>query len=242
MKLIRYPFVTVAMIALSLALPGTTSEQELSGRGSISGVVKYEGEVPAPQKLEVNKDLEICGQHDIFSERLIVSATGRLKNVFVQVLGAKGEVEIPETRVSVAQQGCRFVPHVQVIPAGTRMNVLNKDGIAHNIHTLSVENPSFNRLQPGIRKRMVTRKNDLAIPEIIPLKCDLHGWMNAWIIVVDHPYHALSDDEGGFKISSIPAGTYTAEFWHETLGKQTQEVTVEAGANTEVKVVFKSGK
>jgi hypothetical protein len=122
------------------------------------------------------------------------------------------------------------------------MNVLNKDGIAHNIHTLSVENPSFNRLQPGVRKRMVTRKKDLAIPEIIPLKCDLHSWMNAWIIVVDHPYHALSDDEGGFKISSIPAGTYTAEFWHETLGKQTQEVTVEAGANTEVKVVFKSGK
>ena len=242
MKLMRYSFVAVTMIASSLALLGTTRGQEVSGRGSISGVVRFEGEAPAPQKLEVNKDLEVCGQHDIFSEELVVSATGGLKNVFVQVLGTKGEVEKPATRVTVAQEGCRFVPHVQVIPAGTRMNILNKDGIAHNIHTLSVENPSFNRLQPGVRKRMVTRKNDLAIPEFIPLKCDLHSWMSAWIIVVDHPHHALSDDGGGFEIASIPAGTYTAEFWHETLGKQNQEVTVAAGVDTEVKVVFKSEK
>ena len=239
---LRYPLVAVAMIALSLALPDASRGEELSGTGSISGGVKYEGEALPPQKLEVNKDLEICGQHAIHSEKLLVSKTGGLENVVVQVVGAKGEVEKPETRPSITQKGCQFAPHVQVIPAGTRMNIFNEDGIAHNVHTLSVENSSFNRLQPGVKKRMVTRKNDLAIPEIIPMKCDIHGWMKAWIIVVDHPYHAISDDQGSFKISGIPAGTYTVESWHETLGKQTQEVTVQAGTDTEVKVVFKPGK
>ncbi|MFQ5606214.1 MAG: carboxypeptidase regulatory-like domain-containing protein, partial [bacterium] len=100
----------------------------------------------------------------------------------------------------------------------------------------------FNQQQPGIKKRMVTKKNDFAIPEMIPVKCDIHGWMKAWIVVVDHPYHAVTDEAGAFKITGIPAGTYTVEFWHETLGKQTQEVTVKDGANTEVNAVLEPRK
>ena len=118
---------------------------------------------------------------------------------------------------------------------------MNDDGIAHNLHTLSVENPSFNRLQPGIKKRMITKKNDLVIPEIIRIKCDRHGWMKAWIIVADHPHHAISDQEGSFQISGIPPGTYTVQFWHETLGIASREVTVETGADTKVSVAFKAG-
>ena len=118
---------------------------------------------------------------------------------------------------------------------------MNDDGIAHNLHTLSEENPSFNRLQPGMKKRMITKKNDLLIPEIIPIKCDLHGWMKAWIIVADHPHHAISDQEGSFQISGIPPGAYTVQFWHETLGIVSREVTVETGADTKVSVAFKAG-
>ena len=87
---------------------------------------------------------------------------------------------------------------------------------------------------------MITKKADLTIPEIIPLKCDLHGWMNAFIIVADHPYHAISDQEGSFQISGIPVGTYTVQFWHETLGIQSQKVTVQTGADTKVNdIAFK---
>tara|TARA_B100000809_G_C15120642_1_gene524135 strand:- start:218 stop:970 length:753 start_codon:yes stop_codon:yes gene_type:complete len=240
MKVIRHPLSAVAMIALTAAMSGMVRGQASAAGGSISGTVKYDGEAPAAKKLEITKDLSVCAVHEKFAEGCIVSATGGLQNVFVQVLGAEGEFAIPKERPSLVQRGCQFIPHVQVLPAGSRVNIMNEDGIAHNLHTLSVENPSFNRLQPGVKKRMITKKNDLVIPEIIPLKCDLHGWMNAWIIVADHPYHAISDQEGSFQISAIPPGTYTVQFWHETLGTQSQEITVQAGADTELSdIAFK---
>ena len=238
--MIRHPLSTVAMIALAVTLSGM-ARQASAAEGSISGTVKYDGEAAAAKKLEITKDLSVCAVHEKFAEDFVVSATGGLQNVFVQVLGAEGEFPVQKERPSLVQRGCQFIPHVQVIPAGSRVNIMNEDGIAHNLHTLSVENPSFNRLQPGVKKRMITKKADLVIPEIIPLKCDLHGWMNAWIIVADHPYHAISDQEGSFQISGIPAGTYTVQFWHETLGIVSREVTVETGADTKVSVAFKAG-
>ncbi|MFQ5651078.1 MAG: carboxypeptidase regulatory-like domain-containing protein [bacterium] len=229
---------------MSWAFTGPTRATEPTDAGSISGTVTFQGKVPEPQKLKVDKDLEICGQHEKYSEELLVSETGGLENVVIQLVGAKGVVTIPKgkDRPSITQKECQFSPHVQVVPAGTRMSIFNEDGIAHNIHTLGVENPSFNQQQPGIKKRMVTKKNDFAVPEMIPIKCDIHQWMKAWIVVADHPFHAVSDDGGAFKISGVPAGTYTVEFWHETLGKQTQEVTVKPGADVEVQAVFKAKK
>ena len=240
MKVIRHPLSIVTMIALTVALSGL-ARQASAAEGSISGTVKYDGEAPAAKKLEITKDLSVCAVHEKFAEDFVVSATGGLQNVFVQVLGAEGEFPVQKERPSLVQRGCQFIPHVQVIPAGSRVNIMNEDGIAHNLHTLSVENQSFNRLQPGIKKRMITKKNDLLIPEIIPVKCDLHGWMKAWIIVADHPYHAISDQEGSFQISGIPPGTYTVQFWHETLGLVSQEVTVETGADTKVSAAYKAG-
>ena len=240
MKVIRHPLSTVAMIALAVTLSGM-ARQASAAEGSISGTVKYDGEAPAAKKLEITKDLSVCAVHEKFAEDFIVSATGGLQNVFAQVLGAEGEFPVQKKRPSLVQKGCLFIPHVQVIPAGSRVNIMNEDGIAHNLHTLSVENPSFNRLQPGIKKRMITKKNDLVIPEIVPVKCDLHGWMKAWIIVADHPHHAISDQKGSFQISGIPPGTYTVQFWHETLGIVSREVTVETGADTKVSVAFKAG-
>ena len=240
MKLIRHLLTAVTMIALTVALSGMARAQASGAGGSISGSIKYDGKAPEAKKLMVSKDVNVCAVHEKFSEDLVVSAAGGIQNVFVQVLGAKGEFSIPKERPSVVQKGCQFIPHIQVIPAGSRMNIMNEDGIAHNLHTLSVENPAFNRLQPGVKKRMITRKNDLLIPEIIPLKCDLHGWMKAWIVVSDHPYHAISDQEGSFQISGVPPGTYTVQFWHETLGLQSQEVTVGSGADTGVSVAFKA--
>ena len=241
MKLVRYPLTAVTIIALTAALSGVARGQASDAGGSISGSVSFDGKAPAIKKLAISKDLAVCDVHEKFSEECIVSPTGGLQNVFVQVLGAKGEVTIPKERPSLVQRGCQFMPHILVIPAGSRVNIMNEDGIAHNLHTLSEKNPSFNRLQPGIKKRMITKKNQLLIPEIIPVKCDLHGWMKAWIIVADHPYHAISDQEGSYQISGIPPGTYTVQFWHETLGLVSQEVTVETGADTKVSAAYKAG-
>ncbi|MFQ5628115.1 MAG: carboxypeptidase regulatory-like domain-containing protein [bacterium] len=243
-KLTRSLLTSVVAIALCLVLTGTTSQAAPSEGGSISGTITFKAKAPPPTTIKVDKDIEVCGTHEKYSEELIVSKTGGLMNVVVQVVGAKGEITIPKgkDRPSLTQKGCQFTPHVQVVPAGTRINVLNEDGIAHNIHSLSVDNPSFNQQQPGAKKRIVTKKNDFSVPEIIPMKCDIHGWMKAWIVVADHPYTAISNEKGAFKISGIPAGTYTVEFWHETLGKQSQEVAIKDGADTEINVAFEPGK
>ena len=240
-KLIRH---LLGIVVIYLIFTGTINGEDATNAGSISGTVTYKSKAQASQKLKVDKDVEVCAIHAKYSEEVVVSTQGGLMNVVVQVIGAKGEVIIQKgaNRPSLYQKECQFSPHVQVIPAGTRMNIYNEDGLAHNIHTLSVDNPSFNQQQPGLKKRMVTKKNDFTKPEKIPLKCDIHNWMKAWIVVVDHPYYAVTSDLGSFKISGIPAGTYDLEFWHETLGKQTQKVTVKAGADTAVNIVFEPEK
>jgi hypothetical protein len=66
-------------------------------------------------------------------------------------------------------------------------------------------------------------------PEIVKVSCDAHPWMTGWIVVTDHPYVAVTDERGAFRLAGVPPGSYTLSLWHETLGEQRQEVTVRAG-------------
>jgi plastocyanin len=131
----------------------------------------------------------------------------------------------PPKNAAIDQNGCRFVPRVQIVAAGSRVDIINNDGILHNIHTWSKDNPAFNKAQPKFKKVM-TEKFDK--PEKFRISCDVHSWMNGWLVVAAHPYYALSDNAGSFKIADVPAGTYTVEYWHEKLGPQTKQVTVPA--------------
>jgi hypothetical protein len=105
------------------------------------------------------------------------------------------------------------------------MDIINSDGILHNIHTYPKNNPAINKAQPKFKKVM-NEKFDK--PDVVQIKCDVHTWMTGWVVVAGHPYYALSDATGGFKIADVPAGTYTVEYWHEKLGKQTKSITVPA--------------
>jgi hypothetical protein len=131
----------------------------------------------------------------------------------------------PPRNPTIDQNGCKFVPRVQVVPTGQPVDILNNDGILHNIHTYPKANPPFNKAQPKFKKVM-TEKFDK--PDLIQIKCDVHTWMSGWVVVAGHPYYAVSDAAGAFKIADAPAGTYTVEYWHEKLGKQTKSVTVPA--------------
>ena len=142
-------------------------------------------------------------------------------------------------RAWINQNGCEFDPHIMVIPAGSRIEILNNDGIVHNVHAIGLNNPGFNRQQPGSKQRLITKKKDFEFAGKMPLKCDIHSWMSAWIIVAEHPYYALSSAKGEFKITDVPPGTYKLQFWQETLGEQIKEVTVKAGAETKMDIEFK---
>jgi hypothetical protein len=69
---------------------------------------------------------------------------------------------------------------------------------------------------------------------VIEVKCDVHGWMHGWLVAAPTPYVAVSDASGAFKLTDVPAGTYTLEIWHEKLGKSTQKVTVKAKEDAKV--------
>jgi hypothetical protein len=122
-------------------------------------------------------------------------------------------------------------------PAGSTVEILNPDGILHNIHSYSTKNTPFNMAQPKFKKTLTVKIDK---PEAVNVKCDVHGWMSGWLFVAENPYVGVTDDKGVVKLTDVPAGTYTLEVWHETLGKQTQKVTVKA--KEEAKVNFELAK
>ena len=138
-----------------------------------------------------------------------------------------------EKNPTLIQEKCWFGPHVLLVPEGSTVDLFNPDKVMHNIHTASKINPVINKAHPSFRKRL---RFKLRKAEVIKTKCDIHPWMNAWLVVTDHPYYALTAANGSFTLTDVPPETYTLQAWHETLGKHTQQASV--GANQETNVVF----
>jgi plastocyanin len=214
--------VVVVAVALLLAGPSPVSAQG----GTISGEVKVSGAAPAPKVVKVNKDNEVCGAEKKLVE-VAVGAGNGLADAVVAVPGAKGAK--PAKKAVLDQKGCEFRPQLLVMAPG-EVDILNSDGVLHNIHTFSTANPAINKAQPKFKKTM-TEKFDK--PEAIKVQCDAHSWMHGWIYVTDTPA-ATTDDKGSFKIENVPAGKHKVEVWHPVLGKQTKEVEVKAGQDAKV--------
>ncbi|HUO03661.1 MAG TPA: carboxypeptidase regulatory-like domain-containing protein [Candidatus Binataceae bacterium] len=215
----------MASIAAATALSMCASISPAMAAGTISGTVKLDGAAPAPKPVEVTKDKDVCGLKPHFSQDLVVSTGGGIKNAVIVLKDAKGDLKPAE--VEFDQKGCTYEPHVLAFPAGSTVDIVNSDGILHNIHTYSTENPSFNMAQPKFKKVI---KKQIDKPEVIKVTCDAHGWMHGWWYATDTPYFAVTDDAGNFTIKDVPPGSYTIEVWQETLGTQDQKVDVKDGA------------
>lgn len=216
--------VLLTVVAIMGVILGSVAVTQAQDAGSLSGRISFAGAPPPRKKVEVTKDKEVCGKSEIYDESLVVGPDKGLKNVVVTVVGAKGG-KFASQKVELDQKGCQYVPHVVVVPTTGQLDILNSDGILHNIHTHSTANPPINVAQPKFKK-VLTEK--FTKPEIIKAVCDAHGWMSGWIVVTDHPFVSVTDDKGNFTIKDIPPGKYTVEIWHETLGKQVKEVTIKA--------------
>ncbi len=204
--------------------------------GTVSGTVKFAGAAPAPKKLEVSKDKEVCGKGAEKVDKSLVVAGGNLVNAVVSITDIKTGKKIDAKKVTLDQKDCEYHPHVLAFPVGTPVEIVNPDGILHNIHSYSKVNTQFNIAQPKFKKTVEVKIDK---PEAINVKCDVHGWMNGWLVATDNPYVAVTDNSGGFKLTDVPAGTYTVEVWHETLGKTSQKVTVKAKEDAKVNFEFK---
>ncbi|MBI4611153.1 MAG: hypothetical protein HY726_19360 [Candidatus Rokubacteria bacterium] len=209
--------------------------------GDIVGTVKLAGGAPPAELLRPTANHAVCGRESRPSEALLVSPSGGVKNAVVFIGHERIEGWRSPAIFRMDQRHCRFVPHVLIIPPGSTVEVLNTDGILHNFHTLGRLNPSLNLAQPASAKPLrVTFEH----PEIIQVKCDLHGegFMRAWIVVASHPYYALTDDDGRFRLPDLPAGPHTLEVWHELLGTKRVPVSVGASGEVAVTVTFRRGQ
>jgi plastocyanin len=205
---------------------------------SLKGSIKLEGTPPAAQTINRRSD-PYCEQQGQASTQNFVVSDGGLQNVFVYVKDGLGDLKfpVPSTPVTLDQRGCTYLPRVFGIQAGQPLEILNSDETLHNIHALPMNNREFNRGQAlkGLKYTHV-----FTTPEVmLPFKCDVHNWMNAWVGVLNHPFYSVSGQGGTFDIKNLPPGAYTIEAWHEKLGTQTQMVTVGPKETKELSFTFK---
>ena len=224
------------LVALPLANPVLAAkyqEGEVSGGGTIQGKVVYHGPVKTRTVLPT-KDKNVCG--GIRKEPLVVVGDGgavRDSVVFLKdVAAGKPWPEATAARPVLDQEKCRFEPHVQVARRG-RIDIVNSDPVLHNTHGYYGKRTAFNVALP-IQGGKVTKL--LRSPGEVRIDCDAHGWMLAWIYVVDNPYFAQTGEDGAFSITDVPPGEYTLAVWQETLGLAEMPVTVAADGTTEVPV------
>jgi plastocyanin len=221
---------------VTLPLQGLSYEAiTVSDGGTIVGEVKYAGDPPAPEKIDVTKDPNICGTEPKPSPVLVVGANKGIKDVVASLPSIqKGKaLGKPEKPPVLDQKNCEYHPYAQIIPVNTTLEIINSDDVLHNVKTKGGAKTSFNIAQPKFKRKLTVEFKN---PEIVQVECNVHGWMNAIIVVEDNPYDALTDANGSFKITDVPPGKYTLKVWHSKLGEQTKEVTV--GPKEEVKVAF----
>ena len=257
----------VSLLSLSFACGGKkeTAEDNSGGgettaktfapkgdEGTITGKIKLTGTPPAPQPIDMSQDANCKAKNPNATTETVVAKDGKLQNVFVYIKdgtladGSKiGDwtVKTPDTEVVLDQNGCHYVPHVIGIQPNQKLKVTNSDPTGHNIHVLPKSgggNEEWNESQPGGAGPIVKSFKRSEI--LIPVKCNQHPWMKAYIGVVKHPFYAVSKEDGSYEIKGVPPGTYTVVAWQEKgPSEKTMQVTVPAKGTATADFTFDFG-
>ena len=206
-----------------------------STAGTLLGRVAFEGTPPENPIVKMAADpacLRANASGMVFDNYIVKD--GGLDNVFVYVKDGLGQYhfDVPAEPVKLDQQGCRYVPYVLGVRVGQPIEISNSDETTHNVHSLPDINREFNFAQFVKGQKNIQTFTTAEV--MVPFKCDLHGWMNAYIGVVEHPFFAVTADGGRFELKGLPPGTYTVEAWHHKAGRQAQQVTVGAKESKEI--------
>jgi len=249
----------VLMLSLACNKQGTNATNEgttasagpYSGpTGTVTGTVAFNGTPPAPKKIDTSAD-PVCGQKNpnLSTEDAVVK-DGKLANVFVYVKDgttADGKKvgdfawATPTAAVTLDQNGCHYKPHVLGVQVNQKIKITNSDPTQHNIHWTPSVNPEWNQSQPNGAPPI--EKSFTRTEILVPVKCNQHPWMKAYIGVLKHPFYAVSSEDGTFTISGVPAGTYTVVAWKEGGAgtEKTMQVTVPANGSVKADFAFGEG-
>ena len=210
--------------------------------GTITGTIKLDGTPPKMKVINMAAEPTCAMQHassPAMTEDVVAGEGGTLQNVVVYLKGdfSQYKLEVPAA-AQIDQKGCQYSPHVLALMTSQPFNVVNSDMTTHNIHPVPKNNREWNESQPPGSQPIM---QSFAREEVsIPVKCNVHPWMKAYIAVLGNPYFKVTGKDGSFSIGNVPPGTYTVSAWHESLGMQEQMVTVGPKESKAVTLTFKA--
>jgi len=227
--------------AVKKEAPPALFKVEPATAGLIKGTIRFTGKRPKLAPIDMSGDPACVEAHKgrAVDQSIVVNPNGTLANVFVYIKSGleDKQFETPQTPVALDQRGCWFEPRVIGIQVGQTMRISNSDPVTHSIHPMAQVNREWNHSQ-GAGEPPVDRK--FLRPEVmIPVKCNIHSWMHAYIGVLAHSYFAVTGPGGSFEIRNVPPGDYTIEAWQEKLGTQEQKLTVAPSGTAEANFTFK---
>ena len=212
-----------------------------AGQGNIAGRVNFQGKPPQLRPIVMDKD-PVCASAQsgtVLPEDGRVNANGTLPNAFVYISKGASESSAPMAApVTMTQKDCLYVPHVLGVMVGQKLIVESDDPTTHNVHVSPKTGRDWNVSQQPGSEPVTTRFSHAEI--MVPVHCNVHPWMQAYIGVVTNPYFAVTGNDGSFTIKGVPPGEYTLSIWTATFGTQERQVTVRAGETATADFTFEA--
>lgn len=224
--------------------------------GTLKGRIILDGEMPKQNPLvkkgdPTAKDAAVCAAQDVPSEKLVVDPSEHgIANIFIYMQKKPEKIhpdllKSKDGELKFDQKGCRFIPHAMVVRTDQKVRVLSQDAVAHNTHSNPIKNTPENFVVPPSDQTGILMK-PLALAERVPVRinCDIHPWMEAYWVVLDHPYAAVTDEKGNYEIPNLSVGEHEFTIWHEGCGflEKKYPVTIKAGTNEQKTLKYSAAK